>query len=246
MFDLCSGVIGHRGGGPPFSENTISSFGGAADLGCRMVEFDVRLSADGEAVVFHDATLERCTNGKGLVRSHTLAELRRLDAGLGEPIPTLAEVLSLCLARGIGANIELKPDLGAERETAVEALRVAASLWPSAGIAPPLVSSFQPEALAAAAEIMPDWPRGLLVSQLEAGWERTAERLGCRALHAHYRGLTTARIARARGLGYWVLAYTVDRPKRARWLWERGVAGIFTNAPGLLLSELQGSNPSLY
>lgn len=228
MLDLPP-VIGHRGACAHAPENTLASFAKAAELGCRMVEFDVRLSKDGVPVVFHDDTLDRRTDGSGPVAARSLAELKRLDAGAGERIPTLGEVLALCLARGMAVNIELKPEAGAERATAIVALETAARLWPSDRAAP-LVSSFSRIALATAAEIAP-WPRGLLVDRVPAGWWRLADSLGCVALHAHHRWLSPGRAAAIRKAGFALLAYTVNTPNRAQALWSRGVVAIFSDAP---------------
>src|ERR1700694_562262 len=79
----------------------------AIAVGCDMIECDVHLSSDGRLVVIHDHALERTTNGKGLVRDHTAAELRRLDAGHGERIPLLQEVVELALGK-VGLVIEIK------------------------------------------------------------------------------------------------------------------------------------------
>ena len=85
----------------------MASFRSAIELGVDMIECDVHLSADGELVVIHDHTLDRTTNGSGLVVQHTLSELRDLDAGEGERLPTLAEVCEL--VRGeVGLCIETK------------------------------------------------------------------------------------------------------------------------------------------
>lgn len=227
-------VIGHRGACAHAPENTLASFNTAADLGCAMVEFDVRLSADGVPIVFHDDTLERCTDGAGAVGAHTLAQLKRLDAGGGEAIPTLAEVLDLCRARSMAVNIEIKPDTGTGAATARAALEQAAALWPSAA-PPPLISSFDHEALAAAALIMPAWPRGLLVERVPTRWRELAEAFGCAAVHAHHRGLNPAAVAAIRAEGLAVLAYTVNHKDRAESLWSRGVNAVFCDAPDRLL-----------
>ncbi len=99
--------IGHRGARGYEPENTIRSFEKALSLGVDAIEFDIRASKDGEIVVIHDATLDRTTNGVGFVRNHTLAELRELNVGQSERIPTLAEVLEKFGKRTI-INIEIK------------------------------------------------------------------------------------------------------------------------------------------
>jgi len=98
---------GHRGNPAEHPENTLRSFRSAIELGCDLIECDVHLSSDGRLVVIHDHTLERTTNGTGLVRDHTSAELRRLDAGAGEKIPLLQEVVELAIGK-VGLVIEIK------------------------------------------------------------------------------------------------------------------------------------------
>ena len=100
-------VGGHRGNPAEHPENTLASFRSAIELGVVLIECDVHLSADGELIVIHDHTLDRTTNGSGLVVQHTLSELRDLDAGSGERLPTLAEVCALARDR-VGLCIETK------------------------------------------------------------------------------------------------------------------------------------------
>jgi len=233
-------VIGHRGARAHAPENTLASFRHAADIGCRMVEFDVRLSADSVPVVFHDDSLSRTTDAAGPVRTRTLAELKALDAGAwfgpnfaGERIPTLVETLRLCAARNMAVNIEIKPDLGAEEETARLAMLAARSGWPL-GPPPPLVSSFSPEALAAAAKVVPSWPRGLLYGSLPPDWREAARALGCVSIHADVRTLSDAEVWKVREGGFRILAYTVNDPNQAAYLRRAGVDAVFTDAPDLI------------
>ena len=95
VFKMKSKIIGHRGAKGESPENTLKSIQWALDLGCGGVEIDVHLSRDGHLMVIHDSTLERTTSGQGEVKKHTLDELKGLDAGEGETIPTLDEVLNL-------------------------------------------------------------------------------------------------------------------------------------------------------
>lgn len=107
-------LIGHRGASGYAPENTMASFQRAVAMGVDAIELDVHPTRDGELVVIHDPTLERTTNGHGLVSAHTLAELQQLDAGswfdpafAGERIPSLSEVLTWARGR-TKVVIELK------------------------------------------------------------------------------------------------------------------------------------------
>jgi glycerophosphoryl diester phosphodiesterase len=92
-------IIGHRGAAGYEPENTLLSFRKAIDIGVYWVEFDLHRSADGHLMVIHDDTVDRTTNGHGKVRDMTLDELKRLDAGKGQQIPTLQEVIDLVKGR---------------------------------------------------------------------------------------------------------------------------------------------------
>ncbi|MCL7455038.1 MAG: hypothetical protein M8467_18535, partial [Anaerolineae bacterium] len=91
--------IAHRGASAYEPENTLRAFERAIQMGATMLELDVHLSRDGYPVVLHDPDLSRTTGGTGQVSEWNLAELRRLDAGQGERVPTLAEVVDLARGR---------------------------------------------------------------------------------------------------------------------------------------------------
>jgi glycerophosphoryl diester phosphodiesterase len=101
-------LMGHRGALEEAPENTIKSFQTAVKSNVQAMELDIHLSKDGEIVVIHDPTLERTTNGKGAVKDFTLEELKKLDAGEGEKIPTLKEALDYILPLDIEVQIEIK------------------------------------------------------------------------------------------------------------------------------------------
>ncbi|MDR0991110.1 MAG: glycerophosphodiester phosphodiesterase [Propionibacteriaceae bacterium] len=108
-------IWAHRGARRQAPENTLAAFQAAVELGADGVELDVQLTADGQLVVFHDERLERLTDGRGLVRDHTLAELKQLRVA-GPPvagadtatIPTLADVFILLAGTGLEINVEIK------------------------------------------------------------------------------------------------------------------------------------------
>lgn len=99
--------LAHRGYPLKYPENTMLGFRKALELGYTHLELDVQLTKDGVPVVIHDPTVNRTTNGTGEVKSFTFEEIRRLDAGQGEAIPTLEEALLLAKDR-MTVDIELK------------------------------------------------------------------------------------------------------------------------------------------
>ena len=102
-------VAAHRGWCSKYPENTMSAFKAALDIGVDQIETDVRITKDGHLVLIHDNTVDRTTNGKGFVHDMTLSELRELDAGNGEKIPTLEELMELVKDHPtITLDIELK------------------------------------------------------------------------------------------------------------------------------------------
>ncbi len=117
---------GHRGNGIDRPEQTLAAYRRAVELGATFIEFDVRVTKDNQLVVFHDATLERTTNGTGRVIDHTVSELRDLDAGAwfasefaGERVPMLEDLLAFLQDASVIGCVEVKA------ESADEAARTA-------------------------------------------------------------------------------------------------------------------------
>lgn len=101
--------IAHRGGiVDGFPENTLAAYREAIRHGAEFIEIDLRGTSDGEIVIMHDETVDRTTNGHGAVTALTLAELKALDAGRGERIPTYDEVLRLVSGTGVGLLLDIK------------------------------------------------------------------------------------------------------------------------------------------
>ena len=242
-------VIAHRGASAEAPENTLAAFEAAVRGGADAFELDVRLTADGAPVVIHDDTLDRTTDRTGLVRSHTLAELRSVDAGArftsdrGQThpyrggdvrIPTLGEVL-WAFPR-VPVLLEIK------EPEAQEAVRKV--LFQEDAAERCVVASEHQAALRAFEEA--PFARGASGAEISAlYWAallgRRPPAVGYRLLSVpeRYRGLTvpTRRfVAAAHALGCPVHVWTIDEPATARRLWARGVAGIVTNSPGAIAS----------
>ncbi len=226
-------IIGHRGAAAYYPENTMASFEAAIALGVDMIELDVHMSADGEIVVIHDETLERATDGTGFVHQHTRAELETLDAGQGERIPALADVLLRVKEAGIGVNVEIKagsvpyPKL----EEKLAALTHACGMQDSV-----LFSSFNHYALLALKSAWPDAPVApLYVGAMLDPWEY-AHKLGAVAVHPMYAvALLPGWVDGCHKHGIAVNVWTVDEESMMERLMRLGVDGLVSNRPDVAL-----------
>jgi glycerophosphoryl diester phosphodiesterase len=233
-------VIGHRGASAYAPENTIAAFDKALALGCKYLEFDVMLSADGEPFVFHDDKLKRTTNGKGEIGLVSAEYLQTLDAGKwfsrrfsGEKIPHFSEVLQWLNFSNVQANIEIKPYPGKSEETTVAVLSHINRYWPQTKELP-LISSFDLSALHLCRSLSPEMPLGLLMHEWDKDCLSKAKDLQCYSLHFHKRALTAERVKQVKEQGYAVLVYTVNRRRLANKLFDWGVDAVFSDYPDLL------------
>lgn len=208
-------LIAHRGGGDGAPENTLAALRLAAASGFRAVEFDVQLSADGVPVLIHDDTVDRTTDGRGAVAALSAAQLATLDAGCrhgprfaGEHIPTLAHAARVCRELGLVANVEIKAPPGSGARVGAVVAQAVAQLWRVGPL--PLLSSFDEEALRAAALAAPHLPRGLLVEAIPADWRARLAALDCLSLHCDAGVNTAAAIAEVLDAGVPVVCYTVN------------------------------------
>ncbi|MDR3451033.1 MAG: glycerophosphodiester phosphodiesterase [Alphaproteobacteria bacterium] len=237
-------VIAHRGARNRAPENTLAAFEAARADGVLWIETDVKLTSDGVPILMHDETLDRTTNMRGLVADTMWADMQTCDAGgwfnasfAGERIPTLADALAFSRATGMRFNFELKPCPGRARATAMVALIEAAKLWPESA-PPPLISSFDIEALTIAAQLHPGWPRGLLLEEWRDDWREIATRTNATSLHLNAESLTPERLVTLRETHVSTLAYTVNDPARARDLLNAGVCAVFTDNPAEILKAI--------
>ena len=227
--------VAHRGAGKLAPENTLASFRLGASHGYRMFECDVKLSQDNVPFLMHDATLNRTTSGRGVGGDLPWEALSQLDAGgwhsrahAGEPLPCLENIARYCLASGHLLNIEIKPTPGTERHTGEVVARHAARLWQGAAV-PPLMTSFDVEALEGAQATQPDLPRGLLLDVPTQGWIETALRLGCVAIVCNHNLWNTSTVTQAKSAGFRCLSYTVNDEWAAQRLIDLGTDGIITD-----------------
>lgn len=199
-----------------------------------MVEMDVHVCGDGTAVVLHDPDLGRTTGGRGNVYQHTLAQLKELDAGEGERIPTLEEALLCCREVGVAPYIELKDafSVGATARMIDEL-----GLFDRA-----VVVSFRPDWLADIRACDARIETSVLFGSLYIDPVALAGAAGARWVHPawEYQGLEPHRnltddwLARVRGAGLKVVSWHEERPSEIAALHRLGVDAICSNAPDLL------------
>lgn len=213
-------IIGHRGAAGLEPENTLRSFARALDIGVDAIELDV-YCIDDRLVVIHDDTLERTTNGLGNVMAASFDTLRKLDAGMGERIPTLDEVLALTAGRAT-VNIELKG-----KGTAAAVARCIAA---HANV-DTLVSSFDHAELALFHAAEPSTPVAPLFHRASSRMFDIAEALKAWSINVSVKLATGDRLRSISENGYRSLVYTVNDPNVAKQLKADGATGIFTDFP---------------
>lgn len=224
-------VIGHRGARGHAPENTLLGFDTAMCLGAHWVEFDVQLH-EGELLLMHDLRLERTTNGKGRLDEHSLVQLRALDAGKGQQIPTLQEALALIDQR-IGVNVELKTWNGTGAEVARVLRDVIAQGWPLEKIQ---VSSFHLPELYEFHDLAPEIPIGVLLCGVPLDWAGCALELGASSLNISDEFIDERIVADAHARGLKVFVYTVNHPDEIMRMKAMGIDGIFTDYPDRALT----------
>ncbi len=234
-------IIGHRGAYNLAPENTLISFRKAAQLGATWIEIDVRLSSDKIPVVFHDNDVDRTTDGQGPVQSFTLRALQKLDAGShyhsdfsGEKVPTLLQTITLCIELNLGLNIEIKPNFGQATET-VTAILATINPFQEQLRGNVLFSSFNLLCLKKLINLCPEWPRALLVNDLNNDWLTKTKALECYALNPNYKCLSSIEdIKSILNSGLRIIPFTVNQSSIAKNLLGLGVHSIITDDLGSL------------
>ena len=225
---------GHRGNPDEYPENTLASFRSAIELGVDVIECDVHRSEDGGLPVIHDHLLDRTTNGSGLVRDHTMAELKRFDAGSwkdarfkDERIPSIDEVLAL--ARGqVGVAIEIKnlplPYPGIE-EIVVEAVRSAEMMRDV------VVISFDHRCIKRIGELEPEILTGILEASRPVDILRMMDDADADVFCPHWASIEPQTAAELHAAGKIIGVWVVDDAFSLAWSKALPANAIYTNRP---------------
>ena len=217
-------IIAHRGASAYEPENTLRSFKRAIEMGADMIELDVRLSRDRHLVIMHDNEVDRTTNGHGFVKEKTLSELKKLDAGMGESVPTLEEVIALLKGKA-GFVIELK-DLGTEEG-------VISLIKEKDLIEHVFIVSFNQNLLKRIKDLESKVKTGLILLS-SSDPIRLAKECQADAVAPFHEFITSDLIEKAHKNNLKIITWTVDNQGEAESLRDAGIDGIVTNKPDIL------------
>ena len=224
-------IMGHRGAAAIEPENTLLSIKKAMDIGVDAVEIDVHLSKDKEIIVIHDSTLDRTTSGTGPVNNYTLSELKKYDAGKGESVPTLQEVMELT-DKKIKLVIELK-EKGTER-IVVEQIK-------KNGFEDNVyVISFWHRLIKNVKEIDSNIKTGVLMVGCPVDTS-IADQTSADALVMKYDFVDAELVELSHKKGLKVFIWNIDTPDIVKPFVDIGVDGIGSNNPGILVDYFEQS-----
>lgn len=236
-------VVGHRGAAGHAPENTVLSFEKAAALGAHAFECDLRLTADGEVVVMHDAIVDRVTNGSGLVSRYSLVDLRRLDAGgwfgeqyAGQPVPTLDEVLATSQATGMDVVLEIKGEPEPARSLVERTVRAVLDFGWADRTA---IISFHHPCLGWVREITDAIATGILFGHGTPEPVAEAKRFGANSIRPHHARVTQHLAEQVHAAGLCLHTWTVNDGGQAVELARMGVDSIGTDYPDRIGAALQ-------
>lgn len=219
-------IIAHRGASGEYPENTLLAIGHAIAQGADAIEIDV-FAVQGELIVIHDHHLARTTNGSGSIYQYSVAQLQQLDAGQGQRIPTLWQVLELIQGK-CWLNIELKGD-----DTAGPLLALLAKAKQQLGFdcQQLLISSFNHHLLTTIKREQPALKIGALTASLPVDYAAFASQLQAYSVNCDVSFINQAMVDDAKARGLKVFVYTVDQRDDISRLNSYGVDGIFSNYP---------------
>lgn len=218
-------IIGHRGAMAVAPENTLESIGRALDAGVDMVEVDIALCRSGEVILLHDDRLDRTTDGSGYVADWSFEDLRKLDAGSGQMIPTLTEVIDL-VDRRCPLNVEIKG-----RGSAREVSRILETYIRSGQRSEEdfIVSSFDHRELRHFHSLYPEIRISPIVSCHPLSFTQIIGDLPVWSLNMKREFVSREIVEEAHRWGARLLVFTINKPEELERMRDIGVDGVFTN-----------------
>lgn len=223
-------VVGHRGAAGVLPENTLKGFEYAIGLGVTYVECDVHLTSDKHLVVMHDATVDRTTNGTGAIGELSFETMRNLDAGDGEQVPTLDEVLSVTKGK-VTLLCELKGE-GVEQAAVdtVKKHRMDNEV---------MFSSFYMDRIQKVKQIDHNLAIRAIMTSPSKEDIQNAIGLGIVGFDVHYRNLSLQMIEDAHTANVNIIAWNPNTWAEQKAMIGLGVDGVSSDRPDILMAHLQ-------
>lgn len=229
-------LIAHRGYSARAPENTLAAIRAAAEAGIRWVELDVQCLADGTPVIWHDAHMARCSNGRALLANLNLEQARGYDVGSwfspefsNERIVTLDEALDEAERLNMGINLELKVCLARDPVRLVNHVvpKLKGRLKDKL-----LVASYSQEALYHARKLDHDLPLSIIYDEkVPRTWTWDVERVNAVSVHANWEHINTEQMKEIKAAGLTMICYTINDPKAFAPWWKRGVDSVISDDP---------------
>jgi glycerophosphoryl diester phosphodiesterase len=220
-------IFAHRGASADAPENTLLAIEKALQQQADGIEIDVHQLGD-ELVVIHDHWVHRTTNGNGQLKEYSLEALRKLDAGKGQHVPTLWEVMEIISGK-CQLNIEIK---GVTNLSLLSVLIKKAELELGFNQDQFIVSSFNHHLLQSLHQMQPHIKLGALTASNPIGYAKFAEQLHAYSVNADVAFVDQNFVKDAKKRGLKVMVYTVDQPQELLKLRDWGVDAVFSNGPG--------------
>ncbi|TVP46609.1 MAG: glycerophosphoryl diester phosphodiesterase [Halomonas sp.] len=231
-------LIAHRGYSAAAPENTLTAVRAAHQAGVTWVELDVQLLGDGTPVIWHDADVARCSNGRGALASLTWSKAQRLDVGswfgdrfAGEKMSSLEAMLALLNELEMGVNMEIKVNKGCDPIALVDRVlpEMLATLPPERLI----ISSFNASALTHCRQFASkeQLALGVLFGSVPKNWQAPCEAIEAFSVHPDWPRLKRVQADAIHSDGYQILCYTANDPSAFHSRWKWGISSVITDEP---------------
>lgn len=233
-------LIAHRGYSAAAPENTLAAVRAAYEAGARWVELDVQLLGDGTPVIWHDAEVDRCSDGRGNLNTLTWPQANVLDVGswfgdafAGEKMASLEAMLALLNELEMGVNMEIKVNKGRDPIELVN--RVLPDMRDALSPERMIVSSFDVDALKHCRTLAPkeELALGVLFGNTPREWRALCEAVDAFSIHPHWPRLKRDQADAMHQAGYQLLCYTANDPSAFNNRWEWGIASVITDEPAI-------------
>jgi len=243
-------ITAHRGLSSLAPENTLSALRLAAEHGVQWVEIDAIACGDGTIVMWHDNSVDRCSDGSGAMSQHSAQSIKQLDCGSwfseqyrGEKMATIEEAIVLIQALGLGLNLEFKLYDNSVETVVAPVLALLKKYWTDFDKL--IISSFDQPALEYCHSQQPELQLAKLYEKIPENWLQQMQAINAVTCHCDYEHLQQSQVVELHRAGYEVYCYTPNTAAAVEQHWDWGIEGIITDYPqkfSALLKTSQSGN----